>query len=426
MDADVVVIGAGAAGLAAAGALSRAGVCVVVREARDRVGGRVHTLHDPAHPLPVELGAEFVDVPGPDWDALRAAGGVAVRSVGGMWEVDAGRARRADMDAVGRVMDRLPGPPEPDRTFAAFLRERCADMGEEARALAVRYVEGFHAAPADRVGVHWLAAAGEGGGGGDVRFHPLPGFDAVIEGLRRGLAPGVAVRLADPVREVHWRAGAVETHGDGGTVRARCAVVTLPLGVLRAGDAVRFHPRPAALDAPGLEMGSVAKVTMRFREAPWDDALRFPPGEPGTDEVKFLMSSGAFPACWTPAPVRAPVLTAWAGGPAAERLRGADPVDAAVDALARLLGMHRAAVEGALEAAYHHDWDADPFSRGAYSYLGVGGMEAPAALRLPLEGTLFFAGEATAEGGGNATVAGAIESGRRAAREARAALGGAP
>ena len=431
---DVAVVGAGAAGLAAAGDLSRAGRSVVVLEARDRIGGRVHTLHDAAHPLAVELGAEFVDVPGPDWDALRAAGGAAIRSVGGMWEVDGGLARRADWErTIGPVMERLNPPPVRDASFADFLRDRCAGLDADVRASAVRYVEGFHAARADRVGVHWLAAAAEGGGGGggDERFHPLPGFDAVIEGLRRALAAGVEVRTSCAVTEIGWSPGEVRVQTARGVVRARGAVVTLPLGILQLAPhepgAVRFTPAlpEVAEAARALEMGHVVKVTMRFREAFWDGALRFGEGEPGTKEVKFLMSDEAFPTFWTPSPVVAPVLTAWAGGTAAERvIAGGDPVAAAVDAVARATGVERARVEALLERAYHHDWDADPYSRGAYSYVPVGGMEAQARLRRPVRGTVFFAGEATAGGGNNATVAGAIESGRRAAREVIEPAGG--
>lgn len=424
---DAVVIGAGAAGLAAAADLARGGLGVLVLEARDRVGGRVHTLRDPAHPVAVELGAEFVDVPGPDWDALRAAGGAAIRSVGGMWEAEGGDARRAEWDrTLGPVLDRLADPPERDQSFDDFLREHCVDLDEEVHAAARRYIEGFHAARADRVGVHWLAAAAEGGGGGggEVRFHPIPGFDAVIEGLRAALPPEVEIRLDSAVTELRWSEGAVEIETARGVVHASRVVLTLPLGVLQRGD-VRFTPAIPEVDEAvrGLEMGHVIKVTLRFRAAFWDDALRFAEGEPGTEEIKFLMSGASFPTFWTASPVVAPVITAWAGGGAAERLlaRGADPVAEALAALARVTGVERERVEAALEQSYFYDWAADPWTRGAYSYLPVGGMEAQERLRRPVRHTLFFAGEATTGGGNNATVAGAIESGRRAAREVLAA-----
>lgn len=431
---DVAVIGGGVAGLAAARDLGAAGLRVALLEARDRLGGRVRTLHDPAWPLPVELGAEFIDVPGPAWDALRLAGGTAYRSAGGFWEVDDGRARALDLSAVTeRVLGRL-GEAEGDMSFRDFLDRHCDGLDEHARRLALRYVEGFHAAEAERVGVRWLETTteGAGGGGGDVRQHPLGGFDGVARGLRMQLGERCDVRLNTVVTAIHWRHGEVElrcrsrTGGELDSVTAVRVVVTLPLGVLRAegGEgAVRFDPalpRTKREAVERLAMGSVVKVALRFREALWEEALEFPETEgDAPPEHKFLMAEGDFSAWWTPSPVLAPVVTAWAGGGFAKRIlaSGDDPVALALDRLARMLGRDRRWVESRLEGFHRHDWDADPFARGAYSYGTVGGVEAQAALRQPVDDTLFFAGEATAERGWNGTVDGAIETGRRAARE---------
>jgi monoamine oxidase len=431
---EVVVIGAGVAGLAAARELAAHGVAATVLEARGRIGGRVHTVHDPASPLPVELGAEFIDVPGAAWEAMRAAGGAAYRSTGGMWEVRGGSAVPLDLEgSVERVLGRLDPPPKRDRPFREWLAEQRGVAGHD-RELALRYVEGFHAAEPDRVGVRWLAetTGQEGGGGGEVRFHPLGGFGRVAEGLRGGPGPGCGLRLNTVAAEVRWNEDGVEVRcrsrwgAELEPVRARRALVTLPLGVLQAPEgaegAVRFVPEvPGKAEAAGaLAMGSVVKVVLRFRRPFWEEALRFGAGEdgPGTREVKFLMGDGAFPTWWTPSPVQAPILTAWAGGGAALRvLAGGDPVGTALASLAGMLGVERARVEAELEECRFHDWQADPFARGAYSYGPAGALEARAELGRPAGDTLFFAGEATAAGGWNGTVDGAIESGRRAARE---------
>lgn len=432
---DVAVVGGGVAGLAAARGLGARGLRVVVLEARGRLGGRVHTVHDPAWPLPVELGAEFVDVPGPTFDAMRRVGATAYRSAGGMWEArPGGTAAPLDMlEVVEKVLGRLNPPPERDESFAEFLARRCADVGEGARALALRYVEGFHASETDRVGVHWLAKTteGSGGGGGKVRHHPLGGFDQAVRGLRAALAESVEVRTSTVVTTVSWRRGHVEircraaTGGELPPVRARRAVVTLPLGVLQAsgGDpgAVRFEPEVGATReaARRLAMGSVLKIAFRFRRAFWEDVLRFREGEGDLSEHKFLMSDEAFPTWWTPSPVLAPSIVAWAGGGAARRVResGRDPVETALVALSRILSVDRGRVEAELEECRRHDWDADPYARGAYSYVPAGALDAQEALGRPVDGTLFFAGEATASDGWNGTVDGALKSGERAARE---------
>jgi monoamine oxidase len=431
---DVVVVGAGVAGLAAARDLCGAGLRVVVLEARGRTGGRIYTHHDAVNPLPVELGAEFIDVPGEAWEIFRAAGGAAYRSVRGFWSVDAGRAEPLDYSVMEPVMERLSPPPQPDVTFAEFLEEN-ADVGSEARAQAIRYVEGFHGAPVDRVGVAWLALAeeGTGGGGGDVRHQPLGGFDRIPRALAALLDARGALRLNTVVHRIAWRRGAVEVQvrARSGTdlppIRARAVLVTVPLGVLQAPEdapgAIRFHPPPrATLDAArALAVAHVVKVVFRFRGFVWERLK----GLDDEAEAKFFQPEGGrFNVWWTPSPVRAPVLTAWAGGSAAERMEaeGIDPVEAALDDLAGWLGVSRGEVEAELEEWHRHDWAADPFARGAYSYVPAGALDAQAALARPVEDTLFFAGEATCADGMNSTVEGALGSGRRAAREVLAAL----
>ena len=190
--------------------------------------------------------------------------------------------------------------------------------------------------------------------------------------------------------------------GEAFVVKARRAVVTLPLGVLQAG-AVRFSPsieKAAALNK--LASGPVIRVAMRFAEPFWPSQVAF-----------FHNPRAPFPTFWTPLPMRAPLLTAWAGGPKAARLSGrADLVRHAYDSVRSVFRN-----PATLMDARAHDWRADPFARGGYSYLLVGGKGAREALAAPIGETIFFAGEATdSEEAG--TVAGALRSGIRAARQA--------
>lgn len=125
-------------------------------------------------------------------------------------------------------------------------------------------------------------------------------------------------------------------------------------------------------------------------------------------------------------PEHAPIITAWAPARSAELLAGLNKdevVGKAVETLGSVLGTGGAEIRSQLAAAYFHDWDSDPFSRGAYSYVKAGGEGYQSILGAPVENTLFFAGEATDVTGHNGTVHGAIASGARAAREILAALG---
>jgi monoamine oxidase len=168
----------------------------------------------------------------------------------------------------------------------------------------------------------------------------------------------------------------------------------------------------------------VFKIVLRFREAFWDDAefLRERRGPSSRDRgaLNFVHGHGAeVPTWWTTLPVRSPVLVGYVGAVAAEDILAEEPpsrLERTLVALSEILAVPRRELEDQLDASASHDWHADPFALGAYSYIGVGGIGAPRALGRPVEGTLFFAGEAT-DGPQIGTVAGALASGRRAARE---------
>ncbi|HJQ33103.1 MAG TPA: NAD(P)/FAD-dependent oxidoreductase [Pyrinomonadaceae bacterium] len=433
---DVLVIGAGAAGLAAARELVNAGLSVLVLEARDRVGGRVHTLHDPASPVPVELGAEFIHgEPRETWEIVERANLLACEVPERHWYLSGGELTTSDefWSKIEKVFERLKREGGRDRTFAEFLAEARED--ERAREAARLYVEGFHAARSERAGTRGLLRAEEASDRtcGDKQFRILDGYGRVVEALRdEVLRRGGEIQLGAPVTEVRWRPGGAELssrgpEGAGAVYAAARVVVTLPLGLLQEQDgegAVRFTPElPDKREAARrLEVGHVARVTLRFRERFWE-GLKLSAGDErrSLSDMAFLHSpEAAVPTWWTALPVRAPVLVGWAGGTAADRLAvGGDDfrIERALESLAHVLGVGRAETEGRLEAAYTHDWQADPYSRGAYSYLPVGGAEAQELLASPVEGTLFFAGEATNTDGHNGTVHGAVATGQRAARE---------
>jgi monoamine oxidase len=408
--ADAIVIGAGAAGLAAARKLAKAGLDVLALEARDRIGGRLHTVRDPLLAVPVELGAEFVHGKPPElWKIIRAAPLAAADVTGEPFCFHDGRLAPCgdELCAANELIDSLREHGPDDEPFADFLAASGAD--DETKARAAQYVEGFNAAHQERISVRSLAqdqraaAAVEGG----HAFRLVGGYDRVAEYLAAG---GARVRLGTVVNVVRWKAGEVEVlAGDGALFRARWAIVAIPLGVLQAG-AIRFDPEPKEQLAAArrLEMGAVVRLGLRFDGPLWPERMGF-----------LFSQDPWFPTWWSALPVRAPLITAWAAGPAAERHAGLGEdqlVDRAVHTLAKLLGISRGRVEGALQAWYFHDWQADPFARGAYSYVPAHALPARWTLAAGLEDTLHFAGEAVEYEGHAATVHGAIASGERAAR----------
>jgi len=464
---DVVVLGAGAAGLAAAAELARGGKSAVVLEARDRIGGRVWSLDVPGLAVPVELGAEFIHGrPAATLSRMRQAGIAAVDAPIVRLAVRDGNLRARDeglYESIQRVLRRHAGALEKkDVSFESFLARGRHGLSAEARVFARKRVQGYDAADARRASARAIAEEwGAEGTASYGHFRPQGGYGALLTALAGGLRGSrVELRLQSVVRAVRWKRGAVEVEGvsrefeeracarssrrtpdamqRGGPgegsdssrrasssepfrVVARRAIVTLPLGVLqlpsRAPGAVRFTPslqekRPA-LD--GLVSGAVIKAALLFRTPFWEelDRARY-------RGVSFFHSpEAAFPTVWTALPERAPLLIAWAGGPKAARLAGAAApqiVRQAVTSLKSVFGA-RAGIEERLAAAWVHHWQQDPFARGAYSYAAVGGHGARRALAGPLRDTLFFAGEAADYEGEHGTVAGALQSGERAARE---------
>jgi monoamine oxidase len=170
-----------------------------------------------------------------------------------------------------------------------------------------------------------------------------------------------------------------------------------------------------------VAMGHVVRVILCFRERFWE-TLDLPGSgdRESFSQLGFIHYPGVpFPTWWTLLPVRAPLLVGWVGGPNADRFtgKGKDEVlQQALISLEQILALSNKRLRELVIEAYVHDWNSDPFSRGAYSYLPVGGLEAQQSLSQPLDNTLFFAGEATSVGH-IGTVHGAIESGRRAAKE---------
>jgi monoamine oxidase len=189
-----------------------------------------------------------------------------------------------------------------------------------------------------------------------------------------------------------------------------------------SASGITFSPNVDAMTKAlaGIAMGVVARVVLMFREPFWEKRnVRRKTGPDTLTELSFLMSTDEdLPVWWTAAPVRAPILVGWAGGPRASRLieTGENEIESrAIAAIARQLGMQRRAVSGLVEQFWHHDWLHDPFTLGAYSYALVGGSKAAAQLARPVEKTLFFAGEAADSTGRTGTVHGAIGTGYRAA-----------
>jgi monoamine oxidase len=428
---EVVVVGAGAAGLAAARALAEGGKKVVILEARSRIGGRIHTQRVPARdadPLPVELGAEFVHgLPQSTCKLLQEANLQTQELDGSRLYFDAGKltsARRVENDPSKVLEDLITWfmmqPEGTDETFAEYLVR--AHIGGAAAQRACAYVEGFNAADRNRIGIAALVRQqqAEDAIDADRLFHVCAGYGALPAYLLdRIRAAGGQLLLDHQVQRIDWAAHTVQLSGTGPAganfkLTAKQCVITVPLGVLQA--ALQFSPEPAeALQAASrLAFGHVLRTSLLFDAKYWPEDLSFlyAPQEP-------------LPTWWTPMPNPAPLITAWAGGTrACELMRRLDSAnlpaalaEQALEALSRIVEVPKARLKAALISHHCHDWTRDPHCRGAYSYAPAGALEASSILSTPIGDTLFFAGEHTDVTGHWGTVHGALGTGQRAAQQ---------
>jgi monoamine oxidase len=410
---EVIILGAGVAGLTASRDLTAAGARVLVLEARDRLGGRILTHQTPDGP--VELGAEFVH------GAVEEILGVARQAGLSLRETD--RAARRSTERSGAAdyfsaMDALLAhASDADESFQHLVDR--TDERPEIKAQSLRLVEGYHAADPARISVQSLRknTAADERPGSDRQFRFVHGYDglvaAIFERIDRRLCE---VQLNVRVATIAWKhKHVVVTTSTGAQFTAPQIVVTVPLGVLKAG-AIDFLPRLSDKESAlrRLEMGDAVRVGLCFGSdtSAAQDRL-FTDG--------FLLTGDPpFTAWWISRPPPFPVITGWAGGRYARalgELSDAQRVGAAVEALAAIFGTDAGRLRQALRLGLSHNWQTDPFARGAYSYAGVGGSDAGIELAAPVDATLFFAGEATQSDGQNGTVHGAIASGERAARE---------
>jgi monoamine oxidase len=425
---DVLILGAGVAGLAAARELTAHGLGVIILEARNRIGGRVWTAGISGDGAPVELGAEFIHGREPHmWELIERHHLRTREMQGQLWCSEQGRIQHCEPFEDVEWLFRQMQANAPDQSFLSFLNS-CDCGSERVRQHALNFVEGFHASDAARISVHSLidAMRAEEETAGDRGFRLVGGYEQLVYALQSDISPvNCEFHLGTVVEQVKWRRGTVEMRAKAPSGALACqaprALITLPLGILQAAPGesgfVQFSPplesKRQALD--GLEMGAAVRITLLFRERWWER------GSHGLNDLGFLFSDHeVLPTWWAPDPWRAPMLTGWAAGPkgrALSALPGEYVVAHAIAALSEITATHASAIACQITGWHTHDWQIDPFARGAYSWVRAGGDGAEQQLAKPEDATLYFAGEATNSEGHNGTVHGAIQSGVRAARE---------
>lgn len=415
MPAKVLVIGAGAAGLCAADSLLEADVETLVLEASHRVGGRIRTLEGFAT-VPVELGAE--EVHGPEnavADLARAQGTELVqhRTIDDMMRLDGMLIGldQAELDPdvarAFKVVDELGDYRGENWTVEEFL------IRDHFPRRSWHYLDSRlgieHGTTLNRLAMRGFATYQKGWQARETNYSLRTSYLGLFQPMIDRL--GDRIRLNSPIVGVDWSGRPKVRLQNGEEMEADAVIITVPLPIL-VERCIHFSPQlPAekvtAADCIGMDTGM--KIILKFRDRFW------------VERTYFIHTDGFLPQYWTSCKGRSDddfVLTAFIGGARAEMLdrMGVDPVRFALEELDELFG--RKTASRTFERGLVADWGAEPYIQGLYSYPTVRTTEGHReALARPLGGKIFFAGEATNTFGASGTVHGAMETGRRAARE---------
>lgn len=398
-DADVLVVGAGIAGLAAAQALSSKGLRVIVLEARHRSGGRIHTLNG------FDLGAHWIHgTEGNPLTNLARRHGLATLFVGGDSTYTGGWDRlhfpgHAEEekdhsimagDALFDALEQQRRQLRTDLPLATCVESALSQLqlNEQELRLARWHlhllVHEDCAAETAQLSARFWDEGYELYGYGDSILRD--GF----QGLTDTLARSLDLRLGQPVRRISWHQSGVRVQTDHAQFAAPRVIVTLPLGVLKA-DAVVFDPAlpPSKRNAIArLGYGTLAKLGLRFAEVFWPQqayvfGLAAGSDHGGTTAINLAAVDGT------------PTLVLLVGGDAGSWLEGLSDAEAQAWGLARLRETFGPDVPEPLELI-RSAWSSDPHARGTYSHIAVGSSpEDMDTLAEPVADRLYFAGEAT-------------------------------
>ncbi|MDO3642542.1 NAD(P)/FAD-dependent oxidoreductase [Mucilaginibacter sp. L3T2-6] len=427
--ADILIIGAGATGLMAAHVLSSAGKKVAVLEARNRCGGRIHTLHNQLFSKNAELGAEFIhgDLP-VTLNLLKEADIEYQSAVEQMMRYRDGKfTEDSGFEDWDKVVDKL-ARLKKDISIQDFLdREFPTGEFDELRASVIGFVSGYDTADPARASSFALRDEWQGEDF-EAQHRVKGGYGKMIKHLEdMSRRAGAKIYLNAVVKEVSWQPGNVRVATDDGALyEASQLLAAMPLGVLQANKnergAVTFSPAIPGYSSALKQMGfgSILKILLEFSAPFWEDGETAKRVGANLKDMGFILSGEIIPTWWTQSPQQSPVLTGWLGGLPAAKQKDTPPeeiLQLCLQSIANIFKLSRDELKNKLIAFEVANWTADPFTRGSYAYDTVDAAGARKILSEPVDNTIFFAGEYLYEGPAMGTVEAALTSGLNTAKK---------
>ena len=417
---DVIIIGAGAAGLIAALEIAETGRSVAVIDAKEQSGGRIRTF-SLENNYPFELGAEFVHGKLPVTLELAKKAVLETLDVKGrIWQKKDGELNEQedfieDFSDLQKKFKQL----KEDITVEEFLNNYLqGKQFENLRFTLQNYVEGYYAADIKKAST--FALRDELTKADDEQYRFKNGYQNLVEYLETECKKnGVEFFFSEPVWQLHWQKNKVEAITEKGSYLAKKAIVTVPIGVLQT-EGITFSPSLPHIKeaAKQLGFGHVVKVNLWFEKAFWEDKTIN--GNKNFDDLNFLFSEEIIPTWWTQHPAKEPILTGWLGGPKAEMLQTKSEeeiIQKAIRSLSGIFNLDVIHLSQLLKKAKFYNWSADSDFNGAYSYAVLNGEKLMQRILQPVEGTIYFAGEGLHHGNEIGTVEAALQSGRTVSRQ---------
>ncbi|UYL08412.1 FAD-dependent oxidoreductase [Bdellovibrio sp. SKB1291214] len=417
----VIIIGAGVAGLNCAKILTKAGVHCTLIEARNRIGGRAFSV--PGTFPAIELGPEFIhgaEKPMMNFISERQIPFTDLCDNHLYFQRGKLHESRDFWEKIERISSRLKSDRPKDRSLNDFLKTHQRSIPKQDIGIYKSFIEGFDAADLKLAGEKGLAEA-EGSEepeiNGQSQFRPGKGYSHFVDELfKSSVLKKSDIRLQHEVTSIEWEQKLVRIFCKGKRIpyTADFVVVTLPIGVLKSKN--YFHPEIPKISQAleSIHMGNVLRISFEFTHRFWENLSKRP--------VSFLHAGPDmyFPTWWTQAPHRSNFLTAWQGGPKALELSSMTTQEknqAAFKTLSILTGRSLAFIKKNYVRHHFHDWNKDPYTRGAYSYMGIQHDHENEDLRKVHQGKIILAGEGTTTGANMGTIQGALMSGQRAASQ---------
>lgn len=413
MQADVLVIGAGAAGLMAARSLLQRGKKVIIAEARARMGGRIHTITHPNFEQAVEAGAEFVHGPLPLTQQLLAEAGLRTTPAGGaIWRSsDNGLHPQdnfiEDEESFSKKLHRL----KEDMSVADFIDQNLSGAEHKETVQSLRsYVEGYYAGDIHKASALALKEEWEETEEDDQRI--IGGYGELMDHLFAQCS-GAQIHFNTTINLIQWQQGSITaTATNGELLQAKRVLVTVPVGVLQR-NMITFEPAiPNTKAAKDLGFGAVIKIALHCTHPFWLDDYAM-------KDLAFLFSDESVPTWWTQQPQKSNLLTGWCTGPGADAVKHLSDealYEKAVQSLAHCFALTTEKVKEKISAWRVFNWASDPCTFGGYSYAVVAGQSIIDAVAQPVADTIYFAGEGLHWGSEIGTVEAALQSGQKVAQ----------